>query len=52
MTTLNTTTTNVNEYTVEDLQLVRAAALQHAADTAQQYMDYTWRASLLWLCLG
>ena len=39
MTTLNTTTTNVNEYTVADLQLVKAAALQHAADTAQQYMD-------------
>ena len=39
MTTLNLTTTTLNDYTVEDLQTIKSAALQHAADAAQQYMD-------------
>jgi hypothetical protein len=39
MTTINTTTTNLNDYTVEDLQTIRAAALQHAADAGQQHLD-------------
>tara|TARA_R110000796_G_scaffold133005_1_gene248542 strand:- start:37 stop:402 length:366 start_codon:yes stop_codon:yes gene_type:complete len=39
MTTLNLTTTTLNDYTVEDLQTIRAAALQHAADAGQQHLD-------------
>jgi hypothetical protein len=34
MTALNLTTTNINDYTVEDLQTIRAAACQHAQDAA------------------
>ena len=34
MTTLNLTTTNINDYTVEDLQTILAAALLHAQDAA------------------
>ena len=40
MTTLNLTTTNLNDYTVEDLQTILAAALQHANDAAQASIDY------------
>ena len=39
MTTLNLTTTNLNDYTVEDLQLIKSAALQHAKDAAQAHLD-------------
>ena len=39
MTTLNLTTTNLNDYTVADLQTIKAAALQHAQDAAVEYMD-------------
>ena len=34
MTTLNLTTTDINNYTVEDLLAIKAAALQHAEDAA------------------
>ena len=35
MTTINLTTTVLNDYTVEDLQTLKAAALQHARDAAE-----------------
>ncbi len=35
MTTINTSTTVLNDYTVEDLQTIKAAALQHARDAAE-----------------
>ena len=38
MTTLNLTTTNLNDYTVEDLQTIRSAALQHANDAALAHL--------------
>ena len=34
MTTINTSTTVLNDYTVEDLLAIKAAALQHAEDAA------------------
>jgi hypothetical protein len=51
MTTLNLTTTNLNDYTVEDLKTIKAAALQHAADAGvahieqygeQAYCGFAW----------
>ena len=51
MTTLNLTTTNLNDYTVEDLQTIKRAALQHANDAAlahieqygeQMYCGFAW----------
>jgi hypothetical protein len=39
MTTINLTTTNLNDYTVEDLQAIRAAALQHASDAANAHLE-------------
>ena len=39
MTTLNLTTTNLNDYTVEDLQTIKAAALQHANDAAIAHLE-------------
>ena len=39
MTTINLSTTNLNDYTVEDLKTLKAAALQHAQDVAVEYMD-------------
>ena len=39
MTTLNLSTTNINEYTVDDLKTIKAAALQHANDAAVAYME-------------
>ena len=39
MTTINLTTTNLNDYTVEDLQTIRAAALQHARDAAEASVE-------------
>jgi len=35
MTTINTSTTVLNDLTVEDLQTIKAAALQHARDAAE-----------------
>jgi len=51
MTTINTSTTNLNDYTVEDLKLIRSAALQHAKDAGiahleqygeQAYCGFAW----------
>ena len=39
MTTINLTTTNLNDYTVEDLQTLKAAALQHANDAAIKHLE-------------
>jgi len=39
MTTINTSTTVLNDYTVEDLQTIRAAALQHANDAATKHLE-------------
>ena len=39
MTTLNLTTTTLNDYTVEDLQLIKSAALQHAKDAATAHLE-------------
>ena len=38
MTTINLSTTDINNYTVEDLRTIKAAALQHAEDAALEYM--------------
>ena len=38
MTTLNLTTTDVNDYTVEDLKTIKSAALQHAKDAAEAHL--------------
>ena len=39
MTTLNVTTTNLNDYTVADLILIKEAALQHARDAAEASVE-------------
>ena len=39
MTTINLTTTDINNYTVEDLQTIKAAALQHARDAAEASIE-------------
>ena len=39
MTTINLTTTVLNDYTVEDLQTLKAAALQHARDAAEASIE-------------
>ena len=39
MTTINTSTTVLNDYTVEDLQTIKAAALQHANDAALAHLE-------------
>ena len=39
MTTLNLTTTDLNDYTVQDLETIRAAALQHARDAANAFIS-------------
>jgi len=39
MTTINTSTTDINAYTVEDLQLIKSAALQHASDAANAHLE-------------
>ena len=39
MTTINTSTTVLNDYTVEDLQTIKAAALQHARDAAEASIE-------------
>ena len=39
MTTINTSTTVLNDYTVEDLKTIKAAALQHANDAATKHLE-------------
>ena len=39
MTTINTSTTVLNDYTVEDLLTIKAAALQHARDAAEASIE-------------
>ena len=39
MTTINTSTTVLNDYTVEDLLTIKAAALQHAEDAATKHLE-------------
>tara|TARA_R110000823_G_scaffold270732_1_gene390283 strand:- start:97 stop:462 length:366 start_codon:yes stop_codon:yes gene_type:complete len=39
MNTLTITSQDINTYTVEDLQTIRSAALQAAADAGQAHMD-------------
>ena len=39
MTQLNLTTTDLNDYTVEDLQTIKSAALQHARDAAEAHLE-------------
>ena len=39
MTTLNLTTTDINNYTVEDLKTIKAAALQHAKDASEAHLE-------------
>ena len=39
MTTINTSTTTLADYTVADLVIIKEAALQHAKDAAQQHLD-------------
>ena len=40
MTTINTSTTVLNDYTVEDLKTIKAAALQHANEAAVAHIEY------------
>ena len=40
MTTINTSTTTLNDYTVEDLKTIKAAALQHANEAAVAHIEY------------
>ena len=39
MTTINLSTTDINNYTVEDLKTIKAAALQHAQDAALAHLE-------------
>ena len=39
MTTINLTTTDINDYTVEDLKTIKSAALQHGRDAAEAYLE-------------
>ena len=39
MTTINLSTTDINNYTVEDLKTIKAAALQHANDAALAHLE-------------
>ena len=39
MTTINLSTTDINNYTVEDLKTLKAAALQHARDAATAHLE-------------
>ena len=52
MTTINTSTTVLNDYTVEDLKTIKAAANQHAADAAQAHIDEygeQWYCGFAWV---
>ena len=52
MTTINLTTTTLNDYTVEDLQTIRAAACQAAEDAANAYIEAhgeQWYCGFAWV---
>ena len=52
MTTLNLTTTTLNDYTVEDLKTIKAAALQHAKDAAVAHIEQygeQWYCGFAWV---
>jgi len=39
MQNINTSTTDLNDYTVQDIVMIKEAALQHARDAGQQHLD-------------
>ena len=52
MTTINLTTTTLNDYTVEDLKTIKAAALQHAKDAAVAHIEQygeQWYCGFAWV---
>ena len=52
MTTINLSTTNLNDYTVEDLKTLKAAALQHAKDAAVAHIEQhgeAWYCGFAWV---
>ncbi len=52
MTTINLTTTNLNDYTVEDLKTIRSAAGQAAQDAANAYIEQhgeQWYCGFAWV---
>jgi len=52
MTTINTSTVNLNDYTVADLEQIRAAALQHARDAAEAHIEQygeQWYCGFAWI---
>ena len=52
MTTINLSTTDINNYTVEDLKCLKSAALQHAHDAAVAHMDThgeQWYCGFAWV---
>jgi len=52
MTTINLTTTDINDYTVADLEQIRAAALQHARDAAEAHIEQygeQWYCGFAWI---
>jgi len=52
MTTINLTTTTLNDYTVEDLKTIKAAACQAAEDAANAYIEAhgeQWYCGFAWV---
>jgi len=52
MTTINLSTTTLNDYTVEDLKTIKAAALQHAKDAAEAHIEQygeQWYCGFAWV---
>ena len=52
MTTINLSTTTLNDYTVEDLKTIKAAALQHAKDAAVAHIEQygeQWYCGFAWV---
>jgi len=52
MTTINLTTTTLNDYTVENLRTIRAAACQAAEDAANAYIEAhgeQWYCGFAWV---
>ena len=52
MTTINTSTVNLNDYTVSDLVMIKEAAKQHARDAAQAHIDEhgeQWYCGFAWV---
>ena len=52
MTTINLSTTNLNDYTVEDLVTLKAAALQHGQDAALAHIEAhgeQWYCGFAWV---